>query len=303
MRNIASILTPPISLGIGDPNVGLAGTGISGPRGIEAVLEYNGLYLNIRNWIDTYLVTTIGGLDDADIRDSRDVNPGYHGETAFASYYGGRTVTLTGKVYTKTLFKLRDMQQGLRQAFAGLDTELPLIFRANDPDLDMMLYCKKSQPIQMADEQRTANHFERPFLVTLRASNPRFVGYKRLREGTFFTGATFDAIAYNIVNNGNFRAQPDIELTGPIATGLKIINEANNEQIMLTAPIPAGEKWVISIEQRRMYRDSDDANRFQYLDVNSDWMELEPDTNPIHVIAAGLTGASQVVMFWRHTVM
>jgi hypothetical protein len=155
----------------------------------------------------------------------------------------------------------------------------------------------------MADEQRTANHFERPFLVTLRASNPRFVGYKRLREGTFFTGATFDAIAYNIVNNGNFRAQPDIELTGPIATGLKIINEANNEQIMLTAPIPAGEKWVISIEQRRMYRDSDDANRFQYLDVNSDWMELEPDTNPIHVIAAGLTGASQVVMFWRHTVM
>lgn len=303
MRNIGSILTPPSGLSTGDPNVGLEGTGLSGPRGIEAVLEYNGIYLNIRSWIDTYLVTTIGGLDDADVRDSRDVNPGYHGETAFPGYYGGRTVTLTGKVYTKTLFKLRDMQQGLRQAFSGLAVELPLIFRANDPDLDMMLYCRKSQPIQMADEQRTANHFERPFLVTLRASNPRFLGYKRLRKNIFFTGATFDGIVFNVDNLGNFRAQPDIELTGPIATGLKIINEANNETIMLTAPVPTGEKWIISIENQRMYRDSDNANRFQYLDTNSDWTELEPDRNPIHVIAAGLTGASQIVMYWRHTVM
>ena len=72
------------------------------------------------------------------------------------------------------MFKMRDMQQGLRQAFAQLDNELPLIFRANDPELDMMIYAKKSQSIQMADEQRTANHFERPFQIMLRAGNPRF---------------------------------------------------------------------------------------------------------------------------------
>jgi hypothetical protein len=175
VRNIYSLLGAPIGLGTGDPKDGMPGTGKAGPRGIESVIEYNGLYLNVRDWIDTYLVTTIGGLDDADIRDNRDVNPGFHGETAFQSFYGGRTITLTGKVYCKSLFKLRDMQQALRQAFAQLDDELPLIFRTPDPSLDMMIYAKKSQPIQMADEQRTANHFERAFQITLRASNPRFV--------------------------------------------------------------------------------------------------------------------------------
>ena len=187
MRNITDILGAPAGLGTGSVVDGTPGTGRSGPRGIESVIEYNGLYLNIREWIDTYLVTTIGGIDDADVRDSREVNPGYHGETAFEGFYGGRTLTLSGKVYTKTLFKLRDMQQALRQAFADLSQELPLIFRTPDPNLDLMLICKKSQPMQMADEQRTANHFERPFLITLRASNPRFLSVIRVRSYIAFT--------------------------------------------------------------------------------------------------------------------
>jgi len=187
MRNIADILGTSVGLATGDVHDRVTGTGKSGPRGIESVLEYNGLFMNVREWVDTYLVTTIGGIDDADIRDVREVNPGYHGETAFESFYGGRTITLSGKVYSKTLFKLRDMQQGLRQAFAQLDQEMPLVFRTNDPDLDMMIYAKKSQSVQMADEQRTANHFERPFLVTLRASNPRFLSVVKVHDTLNFT--------------------------------------------------------------------------------------------------------------------
>ena len=116
-QNIATLLTSPVGLGTGAPDEGLPGTRLSGPRGIESVIEYNRLYMNVREWVDTYLVTTIGGLDDADIRDQREVNPGFHGETPFLSYYGGRTITLNGKVISKSLFKLRDMQQALRQSF------------------------------------------------------------------------------------------------------------------------------------------------------------------------------------------
>jgi hypothetical protein len=186
-RNVQTLLGTPVGIGTGQPDDGLPGSGRSGPRGIESVIEYNGLYLNVRDWVDTYLVTQIGGLDDADIRDSREVNPGFHGETAFMSFYGGRTITLTGKIYCKTLFKLRDMQQALRQAFAQLDEERPLIFRTPDPNLDMMLYCKKSQQIQMLDEQRTANHFERAFQITLRAGNPRFLSVLQSRDNIAFT--------------------------------------------------------------------------------------------------------------------
>src|SRR4051812_30495910 len=141
--NIGTVLGTPAGLGIGDPNDGLPGTGLSGPRGIESVIEYNGLSLNVRSWVDTFLVTQIGGIDDADVRDNREVNPGYHGETAFPSYYGGRTITLSGKIYAKTLFKLRDMQQALRYAFSPIDAEQALVFRSNNPDTDAQIFCKK----------------------------------------------------------------------------------------------------------------------------------------------------------------
>ena len=302
LPNIASLRDIPYEYGRGQPDEGFAGSGEAGPRGIESVIEYNGLFLNVRSWIDTYLVTSIGGLDDADIRDNRDVNPGYHGETAFRGYYGGRTITLTGKIYCKTLFKLRDMQQALRKSFAQLGTDLPLIFRADTQERDMMIYCRKSQGIQMADEQRTANHFERPFLITMRASNPRFLSSVRVLDEKTFSGATFDAIGLTPINNGNYDAQPQFEFTGPI-TGLVLYNETNGQVTRLVAAVPTGETWIINTEARRMYRRSDNAYRFQYLDVNSDWMELAPGTNNIRVTATGLTTASRVGLSFRHTYM
>jgi hypothetical protein len=302
MRNVHSLLGTPPGLGLGGPNASRPGTGLSGPRGIESVIEFNGLYLNVRSWIDTFLITTIGGIDDADVRDQREVNPGYHGETPFPSYYGGRTITLNGKVVTRTLFKLRDMQQALRQAFSPLDQEYPLVFRGSLPEHDLMVYCKKSQPIQMADEQRTANHFERPFLVTLRASNPRFLSSLRDWHEKTFPGSSYDAIGLTPLNKGNFDAEPEIEITGPIST-LTLINEANDDWMRLTGAVPGGETWVINTASRRMYRKSDNAGRFQYLDVNSDWMTLEPGINNIRVTATGLTAASKISTFHHQTVM
>jgi hypothetical protein len=301
-RNIASLLDPPSGLGTGSPNDGLIGTGHSGPRGVEAIIEYNGLYMNVREWVDTYIVNAIGGIDDADVRDNREVNPGYHGETPFPGYYGGRTITLGGKIQTRTLSKLRDMQQGMRQAFAQLRDDLPLYFRGPSLDLDSMIYCRKSAPIQMAEAQTTLNHFERPFLITLRASNPRFVSSVRKWNEKQFPGATFDAIAFTLLNEGNFEAQPEVELTGPITT-LTITNESNGDWINLVAAIPAGETWVMDTPYRRFYRKSDNVARFVYLNVNSDWIMLEPGLNNIRVTATGLTAASRVVFWHRNTFM
>jgi len=301
-RGIATLTTPPIALGTGTPQDGTSGTGKSGPRGIEAIIEYNGLYMNVRDWVDTYIVNAIGGTDDADVRDNREVNPGYHGETPFPGYYGGRTITLGGKITTRTIFKLRDMQTALRQAFSQLSNDLPLIFRGPTPDLDLMVFCRKSAPIQMAEAQTTLNHFERPFLVTLRASNPRFVSSLRKWTEKQFPAATFDDIAFTLINEGNFEAQPDVELTGPITT-LTITNESNGDWVNLTGAIPAGEVWVMDTQSRRFYRQSDGAVRYLYLNVNSDWIMLDPGTNNIRVTATGLTTASRVVFYHRHTYM
>lgn len=170
-----AIPPPAIGLGSGRSDQTVIGTGTSVPPGVDAIIEFNNLLMNNREWLDTYMITEIDGLGDADIRDDREVNPQAHGETFFESYYGGRTVTLTGKIRCFSLYKLRDMEQALRQAFADLSQERELIFHSQNPATDASLMCKKSAPLVMKEVQSSLNEFNRDFLVTLRASNPRFL--------------------------------------------------------------------------------------------------------------------------------
>lgn len=102
-----------------------------GLKGLETIMEYNGLFLNDRRFPDCFRVNDIGGLDDADVRDSRENNPGFHGETVFNAWYGGRTITLTGRIEGTSVNLLRDMQHAMRSAFSGLQ-EQPLYFRTQN---------------------------------------------------------------------------------------------------------------------------------------------------------------------------
>ena len=57
---------------------------------------------------------------------------------------------------------------------------------------------------RMGDTQTTLNFFERPFSVTLRASNPRFKSVVRRYNSIAPPGAAYDAIGFTVVNTGNF---------------------------------------------------------------------------------------------------
>lgn len=172
------VLDPPIvGLAGGDPVLAAAGSGLAVPGGVENLIEYGGILFNNTNTVDKIRITEIGGLDDADVRDAREVNPAYHGETPFDAWYGGRTITLTGRIEAYTLEKLRDMQMALRQAFSELE-EKPLILRSWNGSRDVYLNCRKSAAIAMRETQGDFRFF-RDFMVTLRASNPRWQAYYR----------------------------------------------------------------------------------------------------------------------------
>lgn len=181
--------------GDGSPDQALPASLDSAPAGLEAVLEYNGIYLNSKGVVDKYRITNIDGLHDADIRDARENNPSSHGETAFTSYYGGRTISLTGRIEAHNVAKLRAMQQALRTAFSSLE-ELPLYFRMSNSMYDHYIECRKSSPIAMAETQQNANNFYRDFVITLRASDPRF---KSVQENSV-------VIRPNVVGNPAFYA-------------------------------------------------------------------------------------------------
>jgi len=166
--------TSPFAAGLIDGYGDVFDVGSDRPKvgGIENVIEYNGFKINVPGRQDKVIVTSIDGLADADVRDTREPNPGYDGETAFESYYGGRTIVISGIIKAGTLSKLRDMQEGLKSIFAPLD-EAALIFKGLTPDYDIQIFCRKSQPITMGETQKNFL-FERDFQVTLRASDFRF---------------------------------------------------------------------------------------------------------------------------------
>lgn len=180
--NITSLQTVLAGLAGGSSAGKIIGTKRAGPPGIESIIEYRSetpVYLNVVDWVDTFIVVSIAGLDSADLRASAFVNPGEHGETPSDALWGGRTIVLSGKQFAHTIWKLRDMQMGLRGAFLDVRNEYPLIFHAADPANDLMIMCRLADKINIPDQQTTRNEYQRDFQISLRASNPRFLSVIR----------------------------------------------------------------------------------------------------------------------------
>lgn len=227
------------------------------PGGLENIYKFNGLVLNDRkSQIDNYKITKIDGLFDADIRDSRDVNPSRHGETAFESFYGGKTITIEGVIRAGNIDKMRNMIFDLQKAFAdlrehsleiyehsGLQTNTPVAY----------INCKKMSPLMITESQDTRRP-ERVFSITLRASNP-FVYSVNSDIYTIYTNSSSVSITgrsydrkymrdYNsiygnlsyldITSGGNMPQNPVIDIFGPIDSGV-ITNYTNGSFVVLGA--------------------------------------------------------------------
>jgi hypothetical protein len=96
--------------------------------GVQAFIEYNGYVLNDRYQSDRIQVSSITGLDDADVSVSSEVIPGDHGEVAYDGFYRGRTFTITGSILGGSLGSLKRLERDLKAAFAPL-VESPMKFR------------------------------------------------------------------------------------------------------------------------------------------------------------------------------
>lgn len=293
-------------LGVGDPNFAVQGTGIAFPTGIESPLEYNGLIMNVLNTIDKIRVMKIDGLADADVLDAREQNPSSDGETPLDAFYGGRTLTLTGRIEAYTLEKMRDLQQSLRMAFANVQTEYPLIFHTYGIDSfghrvpslrrTAQIFCRKVQPIAMTEEQ-VDQRFFREFMVTLRASNPRFTSYlPSIADYKVTVGVTSltDTLIAQPENIGNFPSQPLIRLIGPLTNPI-LTNTRSGEFIKLVGTIPNADKWDINVRDKTIL-DQNGNSHFNLLTVDSDMFQLYAGVNPINLTASGLTGNSEVTI-------
>ncbi len=281
----------------GDQEHAGTGSGLAIPIGLEATFEYNGITLNDRAPIDKYRVKSIEGLDDPDVRDVREDRPQDDGEIIYRSFYGGRTLAIQGTIEAYSKDKLRDMQANLRTAFASL-TEKPFIIRTGTPTLDHYVKCKKSSKIQMSEQQSDMRYF-RDFLITLRASDPRFVRSQETLV-TYNIGANINGP--DVTNEGNFAARPIIEWYGP-NTQPALKNVTTNRSIRFKSTAVVGGWWRMDFTQGSpTVIDNNGNNRFNQLAGTSDQMLILPGLNVMGSISGFnnvLSPASKIVIRFR----
>jgi hypothetical protein len=292
----SNIVDSPIYVpGAGDGQPGnftLPGSGTAVPAGLEAVLEYNGLLMNIRKNVDTYRILSIDGLADADIRDTRDVNTADDGETPYNSFYGGRTISISGTIVAYSVAKMRDMQQALRAAFADIRNEYALQFRTGDFTKDHIIYCKKVSSIAGTEQQQNFQA-TRDFQVTLRASNPRFLSFYQKFIDEFPPKPTLNPLQIsNAENIGTYTAQPIFRIYGP-STNATITNDTTQESFSI-GTIPFADYLEFDTANRTL-KNSLGVNSWNLLADDSDYMGFVPGDNPIFYSG----DVNRIQIWWR----
>ena len=290
----------------GQPGLSTPGT-LTSPRvGIDTVVEYGGFFMNYVRNSEKIRVKSIQ-FSDADVRSAAEPNPQQHGETPQNSYYGGRTVTIDTRIEAFSLERLRDMERALMTGFRDLNIEKPLVFHIDEFDREVHIFCRKSAPIAKKDANDEKRYF-RDCLITLRASNPRFLS---LRPKFAFwqpdSGAVVNTTILKPQNLGNFGAQLRIVLKGP-AEDVTLRNTLTGEFITVEGAIAADDFIsLLRFGDETSMVDSHGVSRFSQMSDDSEWFDLlpadeAPDGTGLMLTANGMdTFESRVSVYWNDT--
>jgi hypothetical protein len=271
--------------------------------GPHSLLERNGVTFNDRSQLDCIWVDDFTGFGKADVRLAEEDNPQEDGATPYPSYYGGRTMTMSGLIRTGNYPMAIEFAGLLEDSLLDL-IETPLLIRAavGSPFFtppQARIYCRPSDcQIEKKLKQSDKNgYFLRDFTVALRATNPRFTSvdwhsveifptavaalgrsYPRgyplaydtpMEPGGSPAASTGQATAHN---DGNWPALPTIRFNGYM-DGAVLINGANGHVIRLTGPVAEGDWIEINIATGTV-RNSLGERANSMFDSTSDWMRL-----------------------------
>lgn len=255
--------------------------------------------------LNTYCFDDIGGLDAPDMRFSEESNFYRDGTNPLTSHFGGRTLTFDGYIEATNFQVLRQLttqMKGMNVPVASAITnnnngitETPIVFRnVWDNGFDFLTNARLSAPIQMKESQDDLR-VRRPFLITVRSSNPSFESVGS-RTDVLSVGATLA-----LPNKGNFFSYPSIVFYGPLSQARFVLNNT----LLITMTLQASATYTVDCKNR----------------IVSDWSKLDPAVsdfpyiNPASdsdsflnyaqfVSVSGFTaGVTRVEITWKHVMI
>lgn len=305
---------------------------------------FNGLTMNDRTLMETYWVTSSTGFDSPDVTVSAQPNVEETGELPDPGFYGGRTMTLTGWIQAGSYPQIIRMSRLLLNAFVGL-VEQPLTLSVAEASYftqpDMIINCRPSDRPQLTtdiQDNDITGLLQRPFTITLRASDPTFrgvtenhvtlvptvisslgrgydksydVGYTLLMTDDGdpnVSGGSSDAgNPITVINTGNWRASIVIRFTGAM-TNIILVNETTG-QMMFVANIDDGDWVQVDTGPNGAVVDQDGNPAGAYIDPVSDWTWLAgklngaDGTNVLSLYVASYGVDAQLDVSWYDTTL
>lgn len=272
--------------------------------GPHSILERNGFLFNDRSSLEGAWVDDFTGFEKADITLNEELNPQDEGGTAYRSFHGPRTMTMTGVLRAGTYPNLVTIGGLLEDSLLEL-VEMPMQIRVNPASPfftqpTVFINCRPTDYsiAKQARQEDRSGIWERAFTVALRATNPRYFGiveqhavvvptvtttkgriYARtypLAYTTLLNPAGYPVGAGNTltVNNaGNWSSRPRLRFTGPM-DGVGLRNLTNGHFLRLKYGVAAGDWIEINVKTGEVY-DQLGNPKSSYHDTGSDWLEFD----------------------------
>lgn len=246
--------------------------------------------------MNNYYISDIGGMDDADIRFNEESNFYRDGTNPLTSKYGGRTITMTGKIEAQNVHKMRQMQTELKYNL-GTNFETPVVFRnVWNNGSDFMLNMRKNTSLQMAERQDSYLP-RRDFLITMRSSYPFFES-AAARTDIVIMGATLA-----LPNRGNTVAYPSMVFWGPF-TEARLTFGGVTFKIVGTVAVST----FVNVDSKNRT-----CSNWPFVDPTSDFPSISAAPGAVSdqyityanfaSVTGGTAGVTRVEITWKHTML
>jgi len=280
-------------------------------------------YLNNLQVHDNQMASTLGfwlkpliqGLEMPDIRLPTFDRPNIDGSFVPNQLYGGRAITLQGKVTgSGSLATYRTRRSQLESAVkiyrpGGVLTPITFKFKTmNDLLLQASVYTKK---LKFSDNLITSGDY----VLDLYAPDIRLLSQElNQTQLNIFEGGGMPlpmpipmdmsaggTVLQPILNAGNFTSLPFFTIRGTIEDPT-ISNETTGKSFSITYTLTStAERIEIDVENRTVLYFATDTstgvNIRQYF--SGDWFDIEPGSNSIKLVVADITDSGYLLIKWR----
>ncbi len=254
-------------------------------------------------------LTKISGLDSADIRDSRILKPGAHGETTYDAFFSGRTISFNGYFWSMDE-NIVPLEETIKDIFALSSDEEALDFQRAG-QVARTVFARAIEPLRIMEEIGTP--CQREFFGVFRAGDPREYSQAEHSTNVFLPtaagGFSFPLsfpLAFGTVstggiatinNAGNIETYPVITIYGPVDTPI-LENYTAGKLLKFNLSVAAGDYLVIDFKAKTVKLNGT-ASRMTALASGWSWWNLAPGNNEFHYRASTYEAASYARVTWR----